>query len=62
MRDIERARLDPKRLENLPKGEKHWNFNPNPSILALSSVYIVSMVLQNNTYALIVVTQRLIGR
>ncbi len=32
---IEKARLDPKRIEMLPRGTKHRNYNPNPSVLTL---------------------------
>ena len=35
MSNIERARLNPKRIEMLPRGNKHWNYNPSPSILTL---------------------------
>ena len=35
MNNIEKARLNPKRIEMLPRGEKHWNYNPNPSVLTL---------------------------
>lgn len=35
MKDMEKARLDPKRIPSLPRAEKHWNYNPNPSILTL---------------------------
>ena len=35
MSNIEKARLDPKRIASLPRGDKHWNYNSNPSVLAL---------------------------
>lgn len=30
-----RDTLHPNRLASMPKGIKHWNYNPNPSILAM---------------------------
>lgn len=35
MSNIEKARLDPKRIQMLPRGEKHWNYNQTPSVLTL---------------------------
>lgn len=32
---MSRNTLHPNRLESLPRGENHWRYNPNPSILAL---------------------------
>lgn len=31
----EKARADPKRIANLPRGENHWNYSATPTVLAL---------------------------
>ncbi|UOF77995.1 thymidine kinase [Caudoviricetes sp.] len=32
---MEQARQDPKRLLNLPRGDKHWRWNSQPSVLTM---------------------------